>query len=146
MNNNFNGNHQIYIKTERDLHTRIVAWIRKFFPELMLIPGLGELQTTDESRMEAWAKGYTKGTPDIIILNNHSVYRGLCIELKSPTGNGTLSESQATFIASLSQNKFQVIVSNDYDEIVHAIEQYTRGIAKGQSKRGRKKNTQSLSN
>ena len=79
------NNNQININTEYDLHRRVIAWIRRFHPQLIVIPGLGEMQTTDNMRIQAWQKGYVRGTCDIMILNNHKEHRGLCIELKTPT-------------------------------------------------------------
>jgi len=115
------NNKEINISTESDLHKRVVAWIRRFHPHLIAIPGLGELQTTDSARLEAWHKGYTRGTCDIMILNNHRDYRGMCIELKTPKGNGKLSDAQDTFLQRMLTNTFRVLISNDYDEIIHAI-------------------------
>ena len=46
-------NHVINIATERQLHNDVVAWLRRFHSELVIIPGLGELQKTDEARLGA---------------------------------------------------------------------------------------------
>ena len=132
-------NREIDIHTENDLHKRVIAWIRRFHPQMIAIPGLGELQTTDSARLEAWYKGYTRGTCDIMILNNHRDYRGMCIELKTPKGNGKLSDAQDSFLQRMLLSKFRVLISNDYDEIIHEIEEYARKIIKGSSKRGRKR-------
>lgn len=132
-------NREIGIHTENDLHKRVIGWIRRFHPQLIAIPGLGELQTTDSSRLEAWYKGYVKGTCDIMILNNHRDHRGMCIELKTPKGTGKLSDAQETFLQRMRANKFHVLISNDYDEIIHEIEVYARKIISGISKRGRKR-------
>ena len=85
------NNHVMNIATEKQLHNQVVSWIRRFHPELVIVPGLGELQKTDEARMEAWAKGYTKGQADLLILHINVDFAGLCFEFKSPLGSGTLS-------------------------------------------------------
>ena len=51
----------INVATEKQLHNQVVSWTRRFHPELVIVPGLGELQKTDEARVEAWAKGYRRG-------------------------------------------------------------------------------------
>ena len=130
---------QVNINTEHDLHKKVIAWIRRFYPQLIAIPGLGELQTTDGARIQAWQKGYIKGTCDIMILNNHKVHRGFCIELKTPKGSGKLSEAQEQFLQKMRANKFMVLVSNDYDEIIYEISKYAAKVIKAHTKRGRKK-------
>ena len=87
-------NRVINIATEKQLHNQVVSWIRRFHPELVIVPGLGELQKTDEARMEAWAKGYTKGQADLLILHSNVDFAGMCFEFKSPLGSGTLSDTQ----------------------------------------------------
>ena len=47
------NNHVINIATEMQLHNQVVSWIRRFRPELVIVPGLGELQKTDEARMDS---------------------------------------------------------------------------------------------
>ena len=132
-------NNQININTENDLHKRVIAWIRKYQPRLIAIPGLGELQKTDALRLEAWYKGYVKGTCDIMILNNHRRHRGMCIELKTPTGSGKLSEHQEVFLKRMRNNKFYILVSNDYDEIIHEITKYAGNVIKETPKKGTKR-------
>ena len=133
------NNNQININTESDLHKRVIAWIRRFHPQLIAIPGLGELQTTGNARLEAWYKGYVKGTCDIMILNNHKEHRGLCIEHKTPKGSGKLSEVQEQFLQRMKANRFMVLVSNDYNEIIFEMGKYASKIVKANSKRGRKR-------
>lgn len=118
------SNRVFNIANERQLHNKVVDWVRRFHPEVIIVPGLGELQKTDEARMEAWAKGYTKGQADLLILASNARYSGMCMEFKSPTGNGSLSDSQEVFLRRMHDTKFQVLVSNDYDEIIHAIMAY----------------------
>ena len=118
---NILSNNVFNIANEKQLHNKVVDWIRRFYPELIIVPGLGELQKTDEARMEAWAKGYTKGQADLLILASTENYSGMCLEFKSPMGNGSLSDAQELFLKRMHDNSFNVLVSNDYDEIIHAI-------------------------
>ena len=39
-------------------------------------------------------------------------------------GNGSLSEAQEMFLQRIRDNSFHVLVSNDYDEIIHASMAY----------------------
>ena len=117
-------NRVINIATEKQLHNQVVSWIRRFHPELVIVPGLGELQKTDEARMEAWAKGYTKGQADLLILHTNVDFAGLCFEFKSPLGSGTLSDTQEEFLFKMKKSGYYVMVSNDYDEIIDTIVRY----------------------
>ena len=118
------NNRVINIGTEKQLHNQVVSWIRRFHPELIIVPGLGELQKTDEARMEAWAKGYTKWQADLLILHTNVDFAGLCLEFKSPLGSGTLSDTQEEFLFKMKKSGYYVMVSNDYDEIIDTIVRY----------------------
>ena len=52
---------------ERDLHIKVISYIRNNHPNAILCAGLGELQDSSTKRIEA----YKKGQFDITILNNH---------------------------------------------------------------------------
>ena len=45
------NNRVINIATEKQLRNQVVSWIRRFRPELLIVPGLWELQKADEARM-----------------------------------------------------------------------------------------------
>ena len=81
------NNKMFKIENEMDLHTKVVELIRNFYPDALLVPGLGENQDTSEKRINSWKKGYQRGQPDLMVLNNHRDFKGLCIEFKSPTNN-----------------------------------------------------------
>ena len=63
--------------------------IRRFYPDSLFIAGLGELQDAEDKRLDSKRKGYMymKGQPDLMILDYHKDFMGLCIEFKSPTGS-----------------------------------------------------------
>ena len=110
-------NKMIMISNERDLHYKVVQLIRNYYPDAILVAGLGENQDTEEKRLDSYKKGYQRGVPDLMILNFHKDYRGLCIEFKSPTNNYEVSESQLKMKEKYSQNNYAFILSNDYDKI-----------------------------
>ena len=56
--------------------------------------GLVENQDTQDKRLDSYKKGYTRGQPDLMVLNYHKDYKDLCIEFKSPTNNYYVSEAQ----------------------------------------------------
>ena len=77
-------------KNEAQLHKDVVAFFRREdnnFDRYM-IAGLGENQTTSEIRIESNLKGYTGGQPDLMFTLGSGKYKGLAIEIKTPTGKG----------------------------------------------------------
>ena len=118
----------ININNEKELHYKVVDFIKKYIKEAIIIPGLGELQSNSNVRADAYYKGYTGGQPDILILNYHTKYRGLAIELKTPTGRGVLSKNQENCMNNLKHNGFMTLVSCDYDDIITTIIKYSLGI------------------
>ena len=109
------------IMDEYQLHTKVVAYIRAYHKTALIAAGLGELQDTQSRRIQAWRKGYTRGQPDIMILNCSGPYIGLAIEFKSPKGTGELSYDQKVWHERLAMRGWHVLVSNDYEEIIHTI-------------------------
>ena len=121
-------NKMIIISNERDLHHKVVNLIRNYYPNAILVAGLGENQDTEEKRLDSWKKGYQRGQPDLMILNFHIDYRGLCIEFKSPTNNYEVSESQLKMKVQYKKNNYAFILSNDYDSISKKIHKYMAGV------------------
>ena len=129
MLKNIKKNSQFEILNEYDLHCRVVKFLRKRYPKLMLIAGLGELQDTSAKRATAYNKGYRGGQPDVLLLHRTDTYNGMAIEFKHPNGSGRLSTKQENFLLDLNDNcDYKVIVSNDYDEILLNILEYMDSI------------------
>ena len=120
-------NKMIMISNERDLHYKVVQLIN-YYPDAILVAGLGENQDTEEKRLDSYKKGYARGQPDLMILNFHRDFKGLCIEFKSPTNNYEVSESQLKMKAKYSQNNYAFILSNDYDKISKLLHKYMAGV------------------
>ena len=124
-----NPNNKIFkIENEMDLHSKVVHLIRNFYPDAILVPGLGENQDTSEKRINSWKMGYQRGQPDLMILNFHKDYNGLCIEFKSPTNNYNISEDQLKMKKKYRDNNYTYILSNDYDKISKLIHKYMAGV------------------
>ena len=119
-------NNIIVITNEKELHFKTINFIRKYYPSVIIIPGLGENQKTSYLRFTSKCKGYTSGQPDILLLHNNGKYNGLAIELKSPTGLGKLSKNQQIFLSDLENNNWETLVSNDYDEMILCIVEYMK--------------------
>ena len=112
------------IGNENDLHYKVVDLIRRYYPDSILVAGLGENQDTEEKRLDSYKKGYTCGQPDLMILDYHKDYKGLCIEFKSPTNNYCVSEAQLKMKEKYRNNDYAFILSNDYDKISKNIHKY----------------------
>ena len=112
------------LRNESDLHHKVVQAIRRFWPHALLCAGLGELQDTPEKRMFAWRSGYLGGQPDILVLNHHKTYNGLAVELKSPKGNGKVSDKQMGMLEKYRSAGFRTLVTDEYDVCLHALFEY----------------------
>lgn len=122
------SNKIIMFSNEKELHYKVVTLIRNYYPNAILVAGLGENQDTEEKRLDSWKKGYERGTPDLMILNYHIDYKGLCIEFKSPTNVYEVSESQLKMKEKYKKNDYAFILSNDYDSISKKIHKYMAGV------------------
>ena len=121
-------NKMIMIGNETDLHYKVVQLIRNYYPNSLLVAGLGENQDTEDKRLDSYKKGYQRGQPDLMILNYHKDYKGLCIEFKSPTNNYCVTESQIKMKEKYRNNEYAFILSNDYDKISKLIHKYMAGV------------------
>ncbi len=120
----YRRNQQISLMCETDLHYKVVNFIRRFFVEAIMVPGLGELQDTSDKRIDAWNKGYIAGQPDLILLNRTRKWSGLAIELKTPVCERKPSPQQQAYLQNLQDSGFKTLVSNDYDHIVVTITEF----------------------
>ena len=60
----------ITISNKTDRHYKVADMIRRFYPDSILVAGLGELQDTEDKRLDSYRKGYMKGQPDLTILKS----------------------------------------------------------------------------
>ena len=122
------NNKMFKIENKTDLHYKVVQLIRNYYPDSVLVAGLDENQDTEEKRLDSYKKGYTRGQPDLMILDFHKYYKGLCIEFKSPTNNYCVTESQLKMKEKYCENDYAFILSNDYDKISKLIHKYMAGV------------------
>ena len=118
----------IMIGNETDLHYKVVDLIRSFYPHTLLVAGLGELQDTEEKRVDAWKKGYKRGQSDLTVLDYNKDYNGLCIELKNPNNNYQVSDAQKRMKIRYRENGYSFLLSNNNDKISKATHEYMKGI------------------
>ena len=121
-------NKMMLIANENDLHYKVVQLIRNYYPDALLVAGLGENQDTAEKRLDSYKKGYQRGQPDLMILNYHNTYKGFCIEFKSPTNYYQVSEAQLKMKEKYTLNNYKFLLSNDYDEISKELYEYMNGV------------------
>ena len=106
------------IETENELHCEVVKFVRKNYPEALMIAGLGENQRTPGLRISSWKKGYSAGQCDLMLMNPTRRYNALCLEFKSPTGKRKLSDQQLEMKWKYIRNRCRYVVSNCYTEIL----------------------------
>ena len=124
-----NPNNKMFkIENETDLHYKVVQLIRNYYPNSILVAGLGENQDTSEKRLDSYKKGFSRGQPDLMILDYHKDYKGLCIEFKSPTNYYCITESQLKMKEKYKANDYAFIISNDYDYICKKLHKYMAGV------------------
>jgi hypothetical protein len=128
IDNNIHLDNTFALNNEYDLHCKVVDFMKKCYPNVIFIVGLGELQDTGTKRCTAFKKGYRSGQPDMIILKPSQVYSGLGIEFKNPNGKGRLSSKQQEFCNDLQdKSNFKILISNSYDEILQAYDDIKTG-------------------
>ena len=124
-----NPNNKMFkIANEMDLHCKVVELIRNYYPDAIMVAGLGENQDTAYKRIISWKKGYLRGQPDLMILNYHKDFNGLCIEFKSPTNKYQISDAQKQMKERYKENCYKFILSNDYDDICMQLHKYMAGV------------------
>ena len=52
------------IENETDLHYKVGHLIRNYYPDSILVAGLGENQDTEDKRLDSYKKEYMRGQPD----------------------------------------------------------------------------------
>ncbi len=115
---------------ETKLHYRVKAYIARRYPNVIISAGQGENQTTEFQRMDAKAKGYTKGEPDLELkckLGN-GYTDVVAIELKNPNGSIWTTPEQDAYLERLRSCNVTTLVTNDYDEVVIFLHEHYKKI------------------
>ena len=128
IDHKYNNTLTFKIENEMDLHVKVVAFLKKRYPDSLFTVTLGENQDTVHKRIDSFKKGYLRGSPDLIINNLHKRYTGFCIKFKSPKGNGILSPDQSMILLQYQNNGSETIVRNDFDHIIEQVIEYFRDV------------------
>ena len=105
-----NPNNKMFkIENDMDLHCKVVYLTRIYYPNAIMVAGLGENQDTPYKRINSWKKGYLRGQPDLMILNYYKDYNGLCIEFKSPTNIYQISDAQREMKERYKENCYKLL-------------------------------------
>ena len=70
--------------------------------------------------------GYTKGQPDLMIINPNRNYNGLAIEFKHPGFEPSPTTEQLAFHARLRTLGWKVIVCNEYSHALREVDDYMK--------------------
>ena len=116
------------IENEKDLHVKVIHFLKKRYPHSLFTITLGENQDTVYKRIDSFKMRYLRGSPDLVINNLCKNYAGFCIEFKNPNGKGVLSPDQSMMLLQYQNNGFKTLVSNDYDHIIEQLIEYFRDI------------------
>ena len=119
-------NNQFLMLNERNLHEKVVDYLRKYFPDVLFNASLGELQDTSEKRKMGYKMGYSAGMVDLMIYEHSKDFNGLAIEFKSPNGLGVVSEKQENIKNRLEERAYKYILSDNYDDIIIELNDYLR--------------------
>ena len=118
------------LRSETDLHIKVVKFIRANYPNILIDAGLGELQDSSEKRIEAWKKGYTAGKPDLLIFNHSGPWSGFAIEFKNPVGYGFCNEKQLNYMEKLASIGWKIMLTKSYSKCVKEIKFYCENVDK----------------
>ena len=114
----------IKIEDEKTLNYEVVKFIREEYPGTIISTELTSCLPNQWLRNVGMKKGYTPGTPDLIIQAMSGSYIGFAIELKTPKGTGVLSKKQKIVLQKLERSNYKIIVSNNYSKIIIEISKY----------------------
>lgn len=117
------------IVDEQSLQRSVVKYLRDC--DLLFSSTLGGTLDTVTRRLDAHLDGYGTGIPDIMIYTPSSCgkYSLLCIELKTPWGNGSISKHQRGWLDRLEKESDAFcIVCNDYTAIIEVVIKYIHGL------------------
>ena len=113
--------HGQILLSEDDLHFHVSRFIREKCPDLLQMPTLGELGAVSEDiRKLAWSRGYTRGSPDLLVIGPAPFNGKLALEFKSPKGGCETSDAlarrsndQVEIHGKLERSGWQVLTSSN---------------------------------
>jgi len=107
---------------EDKIQMMLVAWFRLQYPKILMTISPGGLITNAKSGNKANKMGYSKGTPDLLILQPSGKYHGLLIELKSSKGKA--SPEQIVWLGKLLEKGYYAHICIGFEEAKSVIDGY----------------------
>lgn len=114
---------------EDDLHRACIEWVElsclrhPILKWMKHTPNGGKRPKGEAGKLKAM--GVKKGYPDIDLPLSHGAWKGLAIELKSPTGR--VSPDQQEWLDRLAADGWLVGVARTLDEFIAITNQYLKG-------------------
>ena len=76
------NNNTFKVENKTDLHCKVVQYIRRFYPDAIIVAGLDENQDTPSKRIQFWKKGHMKSQPDIMVLNYKQIMKRILLGIQ----------------------------------------------------------------
>jgi len=105
----------------------IVSWLKLQYPYVLFTASAGGMRTSIGTATKMKRMGYSKGTPDLWIMECCEGYNGLIIELKKKKG-GVLSKEQKEWLRRLNERGFKAVCCKGYDDAEKTIKEYLRSL------------------
>ncbi|HCU07170.1 MAG TPA: hypothetical protein DIC42_06315 [Holosporales bacterium] len=109
---------------ESEIQTRVVQFIRTFYPNTLIFAIPNGAHTTAKNRVRLSKEGLLAGVPDLAIMEPRKGFHGLFIELK--TDDGVVSAAQNDVMKQLHQRNYLCYVARHHDSAIKIIEDYLR--------------------
>lgn len=107
---------------ESDIQKACVKWFRLQYPGLVLCSIPNEGKTSPQMGAIMKSMGLLAGMPDLILFAAEGGFNGLLIEMKSPEGR--LTESQTAIHTKLKRKGYHVEVCRSFEQFKSIIENY----------------------
>lgn len=108
--------------SEHLLQTKVVQYVRTFYPEVLICSIPNGSGTTAKNRLQLYAEGLLPGMPDLFIAEPRKGFNGLFIEMK--TDSGVESPSQKRVRNRLEDNNYLCYVARSDIAAINIIEAY----------------------
>lgn len=108
--------------SEHLMQTKVVQYVRTFYPEVIICSIPNGSGTTAKNRLQLFAEGLLAGMPDLFIPEAKKGFNGLFIEMKTDTG--VESPAQKKIRNRLEDNNYLCYVARSDITAINIIEAY----------------------
>lgn len=109
---------------EYHIQVALVNWIKVNYPDVLFTIAPNGMKLSIGSAVKLKRMGYSRGTPDLILLEPRSSHHGLFIELKTETGR--LSPEQKKWQEDLLARDYTAVVCRSFNEATTIIKGYLK--------------------